>query len=181
VDWISPGLIGDGLSGRLGLTFLPGKRGASLRYPGLVYRRELQRDLAELRRLGATRMVLLVTDAELEHWGDRDIVERAAALGLTVDRYPMEDGGTPASIDAMDEIVERIRTARAAGESVAVACMGGVGRAGTVAACVLVAAGADADRAIALVRDVRHPEAVETERQRDHVAGYAERRRSKRG
>ncbi len=40
VDWIDPAVLADGLPGRLGLTILPGKRGKSIRYPGLVYRRD---------------------------------------------------------------------------------------------------------------------------------------------
>jgi protein-tyrosine phosphatase len=177
VDWLDAELFGDELPGRLGLTFLPGKRGASLRYPGRVYRRELQRDLAELRRVGVSRLVLLVTDEELDRWGDHDVVEQAAALDIEVERFPMADGGTPASPAVMDEIVERIRSARARGRSVAVACMGGVGRTGTVAACALVFAGADATSAVDRVRRVRHPEAVETPRQLRFVADYAEHRR----
>ena len=33
VDWIDQELLGDRLPGRLGVTILPGKRGASVRYP----------------------------------------------------------------------------------------------------------------------------------------------------
>ena len=50
--------------------------------------------------------------------------------------------------------------------------MGGVGRTGTVAACALVAAGWEADAAIARVREVRHPMAVETEAQERFVQTY---------
>ena len=39
VDWLAGGELGPG--GRLGMTILPGKHGASTRYPGLVYRRDL--------------------------------------------------------------------------------------------------------------------------------------------
>ena len=38
-------------AGRLGMTVLPGKHGASTRYPGRVYRRDLERDLAGLAAL----------------------------------------------------------------------------------------------------------------------------------
>jgi protein-tyrosine phosphatase len=50
--------------------------------------------------------------------------------------------------------------------------MGGVGRTGTVAACALVAAGADAEQAISRVRAVRHPTAVETAEQEAFVHAY---------
>ena len=48
VDWVDPSLLGDGRPGRLGLTILPGKRGKSVRYPGLVYRRDARTDLDRL-------------------------------------------------------------------------------------------------------------------------------------
>jgi len=50
--------------------------------------------------------------------------------------------------------------------------MGGVGRSGMVAACALVAAGWSADAAIARVRAVRHPTAVETHEQIGFVQCY---------
>ena len=43
IDWLDPVQLGDNLPGRLGMTILPGKRGRSFRYPGRVYRRDLDR------------------------------------------------------------------------------------------------------------------------------------------
>lgn len=171
VDWLDGGDLRDGLRGRLGLTFLPGKRGASLRYPGRVYRRRLADDLATLAELRVGRLVLLVEDAELDRWGDPDIVERAGDGGLRVDRYPMPDGGTPVSMAAMDRILATVTEGRVTGD-VAVACMGGVGRTGLVVACALVAAGWTPADAIRRVRTVRHPEAVETAEQERFVSRY---------
>jgi protein-tyrosine phosphatase len=171
VDWIDAGELADGLPGRLGLTFLPGKRGASTRYPGRVYRRELDRDLATLRDLGVRRLLLLVEDWELARWGDARIVERGAELGVGVDRRPLVDGTAPVSMAEMDEMLSLLQEARAGGD-VAVACMGGVGRTGTVAACALVEAGWSSSDAVARVREVRHPTAVETAEQEAFVGAY---------
>ena len=171
VDWVPATDFGDGRPGRVGLTVLPGKRGASVRYPGRVYRGDLDADLRALRAAGVVRLVLLVDDVELRRWGDPDLVRRAAEIGLEVARHPMPDGGTPADVRAMDAIVASLATARATGE-VAVACMGGVGRSGTVVACALVDAGWDADAAIRRVREVRHPTAVETQAQEDFVRKF---------
>ena len=171
VDWLDAGDLHDSRPGRLGLTLLPGKHGASVRYPGLVYRRELERDLAELAQLGVRHLVLLVEDGELRRWGDPGIVEAAGAAGIAVDRRPMPDGSPPASVGDMDAILESIRSARDAG-NVAVACMGGIGRTGVVAASALVAAGWSAADAIARVRAVRHPESVETPAQEAFVVAY---------
>jgi protein-tyrosine phosphatase len=169
VDWLDASELGGGR--RLGMTILPGKHGASIRYPGLVYRRELRRDLDGLLGLGVRHLLLLVDDAELVRWGDIEIVERAAEVGLPVTRRPMPDGTAPTTVEAMDEILGALAVARATGD-VAVACMGGVGRSGTVAACALVAAGASASEAIARVREVRHPTAVETAEQLAFVEAY---------
>jgi protein-tyrosine phosphatase len=161
VDWISAADLADELPGRIGLTVLPGKRGASVRYPGRVYRGDLGQDLRALAEAGIGRLILLVDDRELASWGDPAIVERGAAAGVEIERHPMLDGAAPPDSASMNEILASIRAARAHGD-VAVACMGGVGRTGTVAACALVAAGWDPDAAIAHVREVRHPSAVET-------------------
>lgn len=175
VDWIDSDRIADELPGRLGLTFLPGKHGASLRYPGRVYRRDLAEDLETLSRGDVRRLVLLVEDHELARWGDPDIVERAEVRGVRVERWPMPDGMPPASPEVMHALLDSIETARADGD-VAVACMGGVGRTGTVVACALVRAGMAPDEAIAEVRRVRHPTAVETEEQWRFVHAFARHR-----
>lgn len=177
VDWMDDEHLGDGRAGRLGLTFLPGKHGPSFRYPGRVYRRELDRDVASLVQAGVGHLALLVEDHELERWGDPAIVDRAAVGGLTVRRWPMPDGSAPRDVAEMDAILADITAAREHTD-VAVACMGGVGRTGTVAACALVAAGWDPASAIAEVRRVRHPTAVETAVQEAFVEAFAHHRRS---
>lgn len=172
VDWVAPALLGDGLPGRLGVTILPGKRGTSVRYPGLVYRRDARTDLDRLRALGAGLLVLLVEDDELQRWGDPDLVDHAAAAGVRVHRLPIRDGDPPPSLAAVDALLAEIVAARAEAD-VVVACMGGVGRSGTIAACALVASGQSPDGAVAHLRAVRHPTAVETRQQVEFVAAYA--------
>ena len=177
VDWIDQELLGDRLPGRLGVTILPGKRGASARYPGRVYRRDTRTDLDRLRSLGVGLLVLLVEDRELRRWGDPDLAAHAEAAGLTVRRLPIRDGAAPPSVAAVDALLTEIDAARAQSD-VVVACMGGVGRSGTIAACALVAAGVSPDGAIAHLREVRHPTAVETPRQVEFVADYAAHRKA---
>lgn len=172
IDWLESAQLGDDLPGRLGLTILPGKRGVSFRYPGRVYRRDLDEDLAMLRSAGVGHLVLLVDDAELSRWSDPAIVQRGAAAGVTILRHPIPDGRPPASMADMAGMLAEIREGRRTG-NVAVACMGGVGRTGTVAACALVQAGIPAHDAIATVRAVRHPSAVETVEQERFVTAFA--------
>lgn len=143
----------------------------------MVYDRDLDADLRTLADAETRRLLLLLEDHELTTWGDPAIVERAAVLGVTVERRPIADMHPPESIEAMDAIVAWLDRARTLGD-VAVACMGGVGRTGTVAACALVAAGWSSSDAVAEVRRVRHPTAVETPAQMAFVSAYAEWRRS---
>jgi protein-tyrosine phosphatase len=180
IDWLASAELPGGLPGRLGLTFLPGKRGPSSRYPGNVYRRDAADDLATMRDLGVVRLLLLVEDRELARWSDRRIVELGRVAGVQVRRYPIRDGSAP-TLEVMDAIQADLDEGRRAGD-VAVACMGGVGRSGMVAACALVRAGMLPQDAISRVRAVRHPQAVETEAQERLVRHYAAvRRPSERG
>jgi protein-tyrosine phosphatase len=172
IDWLDIPAPRAEVTGRLGMTILPGKHGASVRYPGRVYRRDLDADLETLARADVSRLILLVEDQELERWGDREIVARAARHGVEVYRVPLPDGGAPATPAEMDEIVSLVDGGRHDG-NVVVACMGGVGRTGTVAACALVAVGIAAPVAIATVRRARHPTAVETAEQQAFVMSYA--------
>lgn len=170
VDWVSPSDLADALPGRLGLTFLPGKRGRSSRYPGHTYRRDASDDLAQLHAQGVRSLVLLVEEHELARWSDPEIVELGRSAGIDVQRFPIPDGGVP-TIETMEQIQGTIGAGRAHGD-VAVACMGGVGRTGTVAACALVSAGRTAPEAIARVREIRHPTAVETDLQERFVSAW---------
>jgi protein-tyrosine phosphatase len=173
VDWL-PEADADALPGRLGMTVLPGKHGASTRYPGRVYAQDLSRDLAALGAAEVVLLALLVEDAELRRWGDERLDDEAARRGIDVRRHPMPDGGVPASLDEMDRILDELRQARGRGNA-AIACMGGVGRTGMVAACALVRGGMDPVAAIASVRRARHPQAVETALQEEFVRRYAAR------
>lgn len=171
VDWLAQGDLRDGRPGRLGMTILPGKHGASFRYPGRIYRRDLATDLATLREARVSVLLLLVEDEELERWGDPTIVARALEVGLAVERHPLPDGTAPRTAKEMDDLLAGLNRARSVGDA-AVACMGGVGRTGMVVACALVAAGWTAEAAIRRVRAVRHPTAVETDQQIGFVQSY---------
>ncbi len=94
-------------------------------------------------------------------------------------RWPAEvvdwpDLGVPL---AADDAARAIRTAHAAarsGRRVEVGCVGGVGRTGTVLACLAVLSGVPADDAVAWVRDHYDPRAVEGFRQEAWVRWFAD-------
>lgn len=74
-----------------------------------------------------------------------------------------------------DQAVRRIRELHErarAGETVEIACGGGVGRTGTVIACLAVLAGVEPADAVAWTREHHHPRAVETPWQRRWVLRF---------
>lgn len=164
----------EGLPGRLGLTFAPGKRVAST-----ISRVEWDRDLdADLRALRATFgtdvLVPLLEDHEFDLLRVPDLVPRAEALGMRVRRFPIRDVSVPRPEEdaAFRALVDELHALLADGRNVTVHCRGGLGRTGLVAASVLVRHGADADDAMARVRAAR-PGAIETSGQERYVRGYA--------
>ena len=89
------------------------------------------------------------------------------------DTIDWPDFGLPA---APDEAAAQIRAAfeRAqAGQRVEIGCLGGLGRTGTVLACIVVSAGVPAAHAVAWVRANYNPAAVETQEQAEWVAWIA--------
>jgi len=82
------------------------------------------------------------------------------------------DFGVPRDPDeAVARITDLYERARA-GERVEVACAGGVGRTGTVIACLAVLSGVPPEDAVAWARAHHHRRAVETRGQRAWVAGF---------
>ncbi|WP_083983389.1 protein-tyrosine phosphatase family protein [Actinomadura hibisca] len=74
-----------------------------------------------------------------------------------------------------DDAIEKIKTLHEralTGEAAEVACGGGVGRTGTVIACLAVRCGLSPTEAIAWTREHHHPRAVETPWQRRWVARF---------
>ncbi|MFB4304528.1 protein-tyrosine phosphatase family protein [Actinomadura sp. GTD37] len=74
-----------------------------------------------------------------------------------------------------DEAVRRIRALHErarSGAAAEVACGGGVGRTGTVIACLAVLSGVDPSGAVAWAREHHHPRAAETPWQRRWVAHF---------
>ncbi|WP_019630358.1 protein-tyrosine phosphatase family protein [Actinomadura atramentaria] len=78
----------------------------------------------------------------------------------------------PADRDAAVRAIRDLHGRARAGERVEVACGGGVGRTGTVVACLAVLAGTPAADAVAWAREHYRPRAVETPWQRRWVRRF---------
>ena len=154
--------------GPIGITFCPGKTQNSAMSGR--WARDLDLDLDRVRDWGAAAVVTLVEDQELA-------ALKVDGLGAAVeDRHmawlhlPIADVQPPGrDFEAKwAEVGEGLRARLRDGFGVLVHCKGGLGRAGTIAARLLVELGEEPAAAIRAVRAVR-PGAIETEAQEAHV------------
>ena len=165
---------GDGY-GRIGITLCPGKRDpAGVTGPRA---RDLDTDLDAIQRWGASAVVSLITANELETLSVRGLPGAVRDRHMEWWHAPIPDGWPPGRDfeDVWAVAGEALRDRLRLGFDVLVHCRGGLGRAGTVAARLLVELGTSPDEAIRRVRDARSPYAVETAAQQSHVAQCSER------
>ena len=159
--------------GVLGLTLCPGKVASS--YAGAPWRRDLALDLDRVVAWGAGMVVTLMGDQELRGMNVRDLGASVRDHGMEWIQLPIVDGAAP------DGAFERrwavfghlIRSRLTGGERVLIHCRGGLGRAGTVAAQLLIEGGMTPVAAVAAVRAAR-PGAVETRAQETYLADLAD-------
>lgn len=155
--------------GRIGVTFAPGKIQPNAESG--TWERDLATDLDAIVAWPARTLVTLVEPRELVCLRIPTLGAEARLRGLEWLHLPIRDYNTP---DEAFEAVwpthsEAIRRRLAAGDNVVVHCKGGLGRAGMIAARLLVETGVAPEQAIARVRRVR-PGAIETQAQAHWVA-----------
>ena len=156
-------------SGRLGMTFAPGMWAESMRGR---WERDLAAYLRTLEEKYETDvLVSLMEDHEYHGYRIPELVEQDRLGDMEILRFAIEDMGVPREAESerfeatIREIVQRLEQ----GQNVVVHCRGGLGRTGTVGACVLVALGHhSADEAIAAVREARKG-TIQTREQEDFV------------
>lgn len=154
----------------IGMTSTPGKV-QSLGQSGAGKQR-LGEDLDRIKGYyGASDLVCLVEDHELERLGISHLAEACADRNIELHRLPIPDFGTP-ELDDMLQLVRKINSLREQGHQLVVHCMGGLGRTGTVAACCLVRLGIAPDHALKDVRLAR-PGTVESAEQEDFIYQFA--------
>lgn len=139
--------------GKSGMTFLPGKR--YMGYYSGPHWRDLDSDAAALREQGVDVLLLLVEDHELERCHVTAVVEVLPAHGIELIRHPIKDPMTPYDDGPYRAVVSALVDRVRAGATLAVACRGGLDRAGMTSACLLREAGLDADTAIDRVHSAR--------------------------
>ena len=177
VDFLTDDEVGT--PGRLGMTFAPGMWAGSV---GGRWERNLAADMRALEEEYETNvLVSLMEDHEYRGYQIPELLERDKFGDIEILRLAIKDMGVPQEAESerfqafVRDVVQRLEQ----GQNVVVHCRGGLGRTGTLAACVLVALGRHtADEAIAAVREARKG-TVQTREQEDFVRLFEEMARTR--
>lgn len=157
-----------GIPGRLGLTFLPGKKGDALY--GAPWNRSLAVDVGAIRNWGAAAVVSVLEPHEFKLLGVPEFPEVMASQSFRWFPLEIRDSDVPDARfeSAWPEVRAELMAILRAGGGVVVHCRGGLGRTGLVVARLLVELGLEPEEAISQVRAVR-PGAVETWEQEEYI------------
>jgi ADP-ribosyl-[dinitrogen reductase] hydrolase len=144
IDAVKPG---DGL-GRIGITFCPGKYDPHAQTGS--WDRDLALDLDAIKRWGAAAVVSLVTDQELKLLRVPHLGDEVRRRNMSWYHLPILDASTPDDQfeTSWKSAGPELRSLLNNRENVLVHCRGGLGRAGTIAAKLLVEFGMEPNAAI---------------------------------
>jgi protein-tyrosine phosphatase len=130
--------------------------------------RPFRAGVAELIEAGVGTVACLLDDPEMS----AELRAAYETSAVEVVRHPIPDFGRPTDRDALvafvDDLLDRLRR----GETIYLHCRAGIGRTGTVLACLLRRAGA-VDDPVTLVRAIYDPRALETEEQQRFARAFA--------
>jgi protein-tyrosine phosphatase len=154
--------------GRIGICLCPGKRASS--QTGPRWERDLQLDLETLRRWRADAVLTLIEDHEFAALGVPELGAGVRSRGIEWHHLPVVDLRAPDSRLEAGWLASgpRLLALLRQGGRVVVHCRGGLGRAGTAAARLLVELGVPPRDAIERVRAAR-PGALESDAQVNYV------------
>jgi ADP-ribosyl-[dinitrogen reductase] hydrolase len=158
--------------GRIGITFCPGKIDRHAMTG--AWDRDLASDLNAIRDWGAAAIVTLLEPKELTLLRVEHLGEEVLSRNMLWYHLPIVDVSIPSEqFEAKWETAGgELRSMLRGGSDVLVHCRGGLGRAGTIAARLLIELGTEPKAAIARVRSVR-PGAIETGDQERFVRGIS--------
>uniref|UniRef100_A0A8C3JQC4 Cyclin-dependent kinase inhibitor 3 n=1 Tax=Calidris pygmaea TaxID=425635 RepID=A0A8C3JQC4_9CHAR len=140
----------------LGLCSLPGCRFKDVR-------RNLQKDIEELKNYGTQDIFVLCTRGELLKYRVPNLIDTYQQHGICVHHYPIPDGDAP-DIAKCYKILEELRSCLESNRKTIVHCYGGLGRSCLVAACLLLqlSEALAPQQAIESLRSLRGSGAIQT-------------------
>lgn len=124
-------------------------------------------ETARWRKSGIQTVLSLLTQEEESELGIQDEATEVTKQGMRFISFPIPDRSVPASSTAAVEVLDEVHDELQRGKNVLVHCRQGVGRAGMVAASLLVLDGTEPRAAIKEVSNARGvpiPETPEQER-----------------
>ena len=156
--------------GRNGITFCPGKKQPAAMTGG--WKRDLGLDLDAVSKFGTAALITLVEQHEIDDLQVSSIGEETLRRHMQWLHLPIRDVSVPGpDFEAAWQVHgPGLRARLRDGFNVVVHCKGGLGRAGTIAARLLVELGIEPDEAVARVR-AKRPGAIETPAQALYVQG----------
>jgi protein-tyrosine phosphatase len=148
----------------------PGRLAVSARPRGGDW---LDEELASWRKSGVDELVSLLTPDEVENLGLQDEATHSWGSGMRFRSFPIVDRWIPESKKDALRLIESIDADLEAGRNVSIHCRQGIGRAGLIAASLLVARGIQPDDAFERISQSRGVAVPETEGQRAWVEALA--------
>ena len=133
----------------------------------------LEDDMLSLRQAELDIIVSLLTSDEVIKLGlDRE-EHCSSSNGLLFLSFPIVDRSVPASQMATLDFVQRLEKELAKGKKIAIHCRQGIGRSAVIAACLLVLAGLDPEKAFERISAARGYSVPETTEQKQWVRKFA--------
>ncbi|XP_010080900.1 PREDICTED: cyclin-dependent kinase inhibitor 3, partial [Pterocles gutturalis] len=166
VSWLSLSPVYSSIF--LGLCSLPGCRFKDVR-------RNLQKDIEELKNYGTQDIFVLCTRRELFKYRVPNLIDTYQQHGICVYHYPIPVGGTP-DIANCCRILEELRSCLESNRRTIIHCYSGLGRSCLIAACLLLQL-SDAlapQQAIDSLRNLRGSGAIQTIKQYNYLHDFRE-------
>jgi len=156
INWIQH----ETFAGQIGITLCPGKY-QPVSWSG-GWNRNLQDDVLAIYNAGVSTVVSLVEDREMQTLRVPELGKAIFEHGMNWIHLPFRDTTAPDKkwLQHYETVQDRLIQSIQSGERIVVHCKGGLGRAGTVIALLLINLGLGVETAINLVRKSRGPDCI---------------------
>jgi protein-tyrosine phosphatase len=139
----------------------------------------LSDEIQSWREAGIDVVISLLTSSENLELGLADEGKIAENTGINFVSFPINDYSVPESEEAVLQLSRKLNDTLSLGQSVGIHCRQSIGRAGLIAACLLVVAGETPANAFEQVKEGRGANVPDTPEQREWVYSLANNLRSR--